>query len=91
MLEELKNKCTWTWTGSGYKVIGPNGNSIYLPAAGDRNCNGVVDDVGTYASYWSSTPLDADQAWSLFFYSDAVRMTPDDRRDFMQSSVRLVQ
>ena len=35
---ELINNCTWTWTTqngvSGYNVEGPNGNSIFLPAAG---------------------------------------------------------
>ena len=72
-LEELKNKCTWTWTGSGYKVIGPNGNSIYLPAAGYRICNGDVSSVGRFGNYWSSTPGDSDGAWSLFFYSSGVQ------------------
>lgn len=89
-LEELINNCTWTWTGSGCKVTGPNGNSINLPAEHDLVCGDVVPDASS-GSYWSSTPLDADQAWSLFFYSDAVRMNPKDRRYFMQSSVRLVQ
>ena len=36
-LNELLNNCTWTWTTQnghkGYKVTGPNGNSIFLPAA----------------------------------------------------------
>ena len=72
-LEELKNKCTWTWTGSGYKVIGPNGNSIYLPAAGYRICNGDVSSVGRFGNYWSSTPGDSDGAWSLFFFSSGVQ------------------
>ena len=72
-LEELKNKCTWTWTGSGYKVIGPNGNSIYLPAAGYRY-NGDVNLVGTDGYYWSSTPDGSDFAWDLNFYSGGVDM-----------------
>ena len=37
-LKELIDNCTWTWTTqngvNGYKVIGTNGNSIFLPAAG---------------------------------------------------------
>lgn len=37
-IKELVDKCTWTWTTqdgkNGYKVIGPNGNSIFLPAGG---------------------------------------------------------
>lgn len=71
-LEELKNKCTWTRTGSGYKVIGPNGNSIYLPAAGYRDCSGDVYEVGTDGYYWSSTPEDSDHAWCFNFYSSGV-------------------
>lgn len=47
-LEKLVRKCDWQWTTqgghNGYKVTGPNGNSIFLPAAGWR------------AGYWSSTP-----------------------------------
>ena len=39
-LNELKTKCTWTWTTqnsvNGYKVTGPSGASIFLPAASFR-------------------------------------------------------
>ncbi len=56
--KELCNKCTWTWTSqgghNGYKVTGPNGNSIFLPAAGfgsDTHTNGV----GGGCYYWSSS------------------------------------
>lgn len=35
---ELRSQCMWEWTQpggtNGYKVIGPNGNSIFLPANG---------------------------------------------------------
>ena len=38
--QELINKCKWEWTAQdyhhGYKVTGPNGKSIFLPAAGRR-------------------------------------------------------
>ena len=41
--DELRNNCTWTWTTlngvDGYRVTGPNGNSIFLPAAGFRTTN----------------------------------------------------
>ena len=37
-IKELINECTWTWTTlndvAGYEVKGPNGNTIFLPAAG---------------------------------------------------------
>lgn len=36
--DELRNNCSWEWTSKngvyGRKVTGPNGNSIFLPAAG---------------------------------------------------------
>ena len=88
-LEELKNKCTWTWTGSGYKVIGPNGNSIYLPAAGWRSCNGGVDKVGMWGNYWLSTSNSSDTALGLDFTSSIVHMSNYYRCYWL--SVRLVQ
>jgi hypothetical protein len=88
-LEELINECTWTWTGSGYKVIGPNGNSIYLPAAGYRGCDGDVYYVGMSGRYWSSTPFDSDHAWGFHFFYCEVNM--DDCNRCYGRSVRLVQ
>ncbi len=38
--DELREKCTWVWTTlqgvNGYRITAPNGNSIFLPAAGFR-------------------------------------------------------
>lgn len=31
---ELLTRCRWTWTCNGMQVTGPNGKSIFLPAAG---------------------------------------------------------
>ena len=88
-LKELKSKCTWTWTGNGYKVTGPNGYSITLPAAGFRECYGAVCRVGTDGYYWSSTPDTPGDAWSLYFFSSVVRMDFSGRCYGL--SVRLVQ
>lgn len=37
-LKELYEKCTWSWINykgkNGYRCVGPNGNSIFLPTAG---------------------------------------------------------
>ena len=73
-MEELKNKCTWTWTTksgvNGYEVTGPNGNSIFLPAAG--YCLGSSRySVGENGYYWSSTPLEGNtsSAYYLDIYS----------------------
>ena len=71
-LEELKNSCRWTWNGNGYKVEGPSGESIVLPAAGYRGCRGSVYDVGSYGGCWSCTPNGSEDAWYLYFRSDGV-------------------
>ena len=36
----------------GFRVAGPNGNSLFLPAAGYRE-DGMLIDEGTYCSLWS--------------------------------------
>ncbi|MCD8302235.1 MAG: DUF1566 domain-containing protein, partial [Prevotellaceae bacterium] len=62
----------WTTMGGheGYKVTGPNGNSIFLPAAGWRYGTSLLG-AGDYGYYWSSTPNESDTrgAYYLFFYS----------------------
>ena len=71
---ELRDKCTWTWTTqgghNGYKVTGPNGKSIFLPAAG--YCDGTsLDGVGYWGDYRSSTPDEDDtsRSYNLNFNS----------------------
>ena len=72
--EELINRCTWTWTSynnvNGYKVTGPNGNSIFLPAAGGRYGTELLDR-GSYGRYWSGSLNESLQsyAYGLSFYS----------------------
>ena len=74
---ELINKCTWTWTSqngvNGRLVTGPNGKSIFLPAAGFRYSTDL-DNAGSYGIYWSSS-LKSDypyDAYGVYFYSDGV-------------------
>ena len=72
-LGELESKCKWEWTTingkEGYKVTGPNGNSIFLSAAG--RCTSSLGRAGKYGYYWSSTPHEGygDQAYELCFDS----------------------
>ena len=58
-MKELINSCTWVWTTlndvSGCRVTGPNGNSIFLPAAGYR-AGEQSWSVGSQGLYWSSCP-----------------------------------
>ena len=68
-LQELVNYCEWTWTGRGYNIVGPNGQSIYLPAAGEGEINGGVNSIGEYGYYWSCKRWDANNAWYMSFGS----------------------
>ena len=73
-MQELKDSCTWSWTTykgiDGCKVTGPNGNSIFLPAAGYR-ADTVLVGRGSYSYFWSSTlgEYGSDYAYSLDFDS----------------------
>ena len=72
--DELRNNCTWTWSTlngvNGYRVTGPNGNSIFLPAAGCRVVTAVLYQ-GSYGNYWSSSlySYGNSHAYYLYFYS----------------------
>lgn len=58
-IAELSSHCTWTWMGSGYKVTGPNGRFIVLPAMGWGNCeNNDVEQYGNVGEYWVFSPYD---------------------------------
>ena len=72
--KELRENCIWElmeYRGvNGYKVTGPNGNSIFLPIAGSCRASGVCE-VGSRCDYWSST-LDSscNDAHSLYVNND---------------------
>lgn len=76
-MNELMDECTWEWTAehgiNGAKVTGPNGNSIFLPAAGFRNFTSLYF-LGERGSYWSSAPAEdgPEYARSLDFDDNAV-------------------
>lgn len=76
-MSELVNKCQWELTTQddckGYRITGPNGNSIFLPAAGavvDRSIHGL----GDYCKYWTSSPDRGDIRHStiLFTFVDEI-------------------
>lgn len=60
-IQELRDNCTWTRTTqdgvNGYQVDGPNGNAIFLPAAGYYK--GTMRYERSKGYYWSSS-LDTD-------------------------------
>ena len=55
--DELRNNCIWVWINQngvkGYKVTGPNGNSIFLPAAGYRH--GTNPNYISNGNFWSGS------------------------------------
>ena len=57
-MKELGDICTWEWVTvdgvNGSKVTGPNGNSIFLPAAGYYNGT-KLGDTERRGTYWSAT------------------------------------
>jgi len=67
-MQELIDRCSWVWTQisgiNGYKVIGPNGNSIFLPMSGYK-CYQLyyLDD----SQYYTSTQDRNDAAYCLRF------------------------
>ena len=74
--DELREKCEWVWRSQngvkGYKVIGPNGNSIFLPASGVMKEKGLcLSDSG---NLWSSELLAYSpyNVYDIGFYSDDV-------------------
>ena len=74
--DELRKNCTREWTQlngvNGIKVSGPNGNTIFLPAAGYR-WSGDLFDEGKCGDYWLSSfdPYHEYYACDLYFYSSS--------------------
>lgn len=76
--QELIQYCSWKWTMlfgklNGYRVVGPNGNSIFLPASG--YCSGTsLLDPGFYGRYWSTNFDGSSLAFYLYFSSSSKDM-----------------
>lgn len=76
-LDELRTECTWTWNVkngiNGCIVTGPNGNTIFLPAAGVLDGSNWLEG-GTIGGYWSSLlgTYYSDDAYGVGFNSNEV-------------------
>jgi hypothetical protein len=93
-LEALRTQCTSEWTSrngiDGRLVTGPNGNSIFLPAAGNLDQTSL-GNKGAYGLYWSAT-LDKNSpygALGLSFRSTG-NMTPSSDYRKVGRSIRPV-
>ena len=65
-MQELLNICDWSWTElngvKGFNIKGPNGNTMFLPAAG-MHFSSFYSSVGSIAYYCTSTHDDYSQYW----------------------------
>lgn len=88
-LTELRTKCSWTWESrngvNGYKVTGPNNNSIFLPAAGYRY-DSSLGSAGSVGDYWSSS-LDEGNSYSAYesYFDSSIVDRDSGSRDYGQS------
>ena len=91
--KELYERCTWEWTTYngvyGQLVTGPNGNSIFLPAAGYRS---TTDNVtkGTAGYYWSGSLYDDGNAYFLIIDNEIWSRSYKSRQRRYGQSVRPV-
>lgn len=86
--DELLTDCTWEWKESKYKITGPNGQSIFLPAAGWR-WEGEVWQVGELGNYMTSTLYNSDWVWFLYFKGSVLKYMKYDPKNYGRT-VRLV-
>ena len=58
-MQELIENCTWVWQQlngiNGYLVTGKNGNSIFMPAAGDMVSSVITENASKYLLYYTGT------------------------------------
>lgn len=52
--QELIDKCKWRWIGTGFRVTGPNGNSLFFAANGAEFGDGSKAKKGKRGYYWTS-------------------------------------
>ena len=76
-MEELIKYCTVNWTVRngiyGYSVVGPNGNSIFLPAAGSSSSDSN-NGKGKWGSYWTANTCSYYHAYRLYFDTNSFRL-----------------
>ena len=80
--DELYSSCTWEWTShyfqKGYKITGPNGNSIFLPTTGEGNGAKTLAKYGYYrtssAIFINEDGLSGWSAFTFLFSEDSYRI-----------------
>jgi len=93
-MDELLTECKWeqstVGTTKGYRVTGPNGNSIFMPLAGERTDGTNVSLRGERFNYWTANLATASEqindggcqstilctAWAMQFNGSNISMKP---------------
>lgn len=82
---ELRDYSSWQFVQRngvyGQLGIGPNGNSIFLPASGGR-WNGALYHMGSWGAYWSRTHRTSIESCYFGFYKDDIHWTGNEYRCF---------
>lgn len=80
-MAELREKTTSRWMtyrgAEGIRLVGPNGNSIFLPAGGRRRGESMTSAANEFGGYWTSawygnytgstSAIKGEMAWGLNF------------------------
>lgn len=88
--DELVDRCNWqltTYRGvDGYKVVGPNGNAIFLPFAGNYYCENE-NEIATGGDYWTGTYDSEDNSYATLLYvtNEGAHVTINHWREFGRS------
>ena len=68
--QELIQYCTWNWTTkngvNGRLVTGPNGKTLFLPAAGFYR-DSSLESAGWTANYWSRTLAEGFDSYAAYY------------------------
>ncbi|MBQ8045240.1 MAG: PEGA domain-containing protein [Bacteroidales bacterium] len=75
-MAELKDRCQWTWTEKngvkGYEITGPNGNTIFMPAAGNY-MGSTRYNAGIGGLYWTATSPTTEKGNAYYLHFDVDR------------------
>ena len=92
-LQELINNCEWAWDFENYGfVVTGNGNSIFLPAAGNRD-GSTESGQGTVLNYWSGTLFQNDISMAkamMFSYGNGEKPSVGTLKRYMGCALRAV-
>lgn len=92
-MEELKYKCFSEWTTengvNGKRFTGPNGASVFLPAAGYR-WKDDLSDAGSRGYYWSSTLYESSTVYAWILYFSSLDVYTNNKRRYDGRPVRPV-